>query len=280
MPTELQRPQPATRLAMGNCASSAEGGAVHAAERLPVSAHGTRQAGSPLAAAPTVRLAKRGAVGEAEQAAGEEDTLESLPKHVKTEAQAALITAAIADNILFRVRPCACARAVPPRPVLTHARARGVTWQDLQEPELQALLINALTPLTVAAGEVVIQQGARGGDTFYVVQAGGCEVLVDGARVATRGAGSAFGELALLYSCPRAATVRATEASQLWVLHQRWYRLVARSAAALRVAQKARAWRGCFDSRTATHVTRSASSDAHAARPLPRPVSRCPSCAR
>lgn len=102
------------------------------------------------------------------------------------------------------------------------------------------MVIGALTPLTVAAGEVVIQQGARGGDTFYVVQSGSCEVVVDGKAVAVRGCGSAFGELALLYSCPRAATVRATETTLLWVLHQRWYRLVARSAAQLRVAQKVR----------------------------------------
>lgn len=113
--------------------------------------------------------------------------------------------------------------------------------QDLEEPELQALLIDALQPLTVPAGAVIIQQGATNGDTFYVVQSGACDVLVNDVRVATRGPGTAFGELALLYACPRAATVRAAEATQLWVLHQRWYLLVTRSAAALRVAQKARA---------------------------------------
>ena len=98
-----------------------------------------------------------------------------------------------------------------------------------------------MEPLSVAAGTAVVTQGDRAGDTFYVIRAGACTVTVDGQQVARLEAGRAFGELALLYSCPRAATVAAAEATQLWVLHQRWYRLVARSAAQLRVQQKARA---------------------------------------
>ena len=98
-----------------------------------------------------------------------------------------------------------------------------------------------MAPLSVAAGTAVVTQGDRAGDTFYVIRSGACTVTVDGAQVARLEAGRAFGELALLYSCPRAATVAAAEATQLWVLHQRWYRLVARSAAQLRVQQKARA---------------------------------------
>ena len=97
-----------------------------------------------------------------------------------------------------------------------------------------------MAPLSVAAGAAVVTQGDRAGDTFYVIRSGACTVTVDGAQVARLEAGRAFGELALLYSCPRAATVAAAEATQLWVLHQRWYRLVARSAAQLRVQQKAR----------------------------------------
>ena len=90
------------------------------------------------------------------------------------------------------------------------------------------------------AGTAVVTQGERNGDTFYVIQSGAVDVAVNGAVVARFGAGRAFGELALLYSCPRAATVTAAEDTQLWVLNQRWYRLVARSAAELRIKQKAR----------------------------------------
>lgn len=111
---------------------------------------------------------------------------------------------------------------------------------DLQEPELLELLVAAMAPLAVPAGAPVVTQGDKNGDTFYVIAAGACEVAVNGVVVAQLPAGRAFGELALLYSCPRAATVRATAPTQLWVLHQRWFRLVARSANALREQHKAR----------------------------------------
>jgi hypothetical protein len=48
-------------------------------------------------------------------------------------------------------------------------------------------------------------------------------------RVGSYVAGDSFGELALLYSCPRAATVRATEECALWQLERRVYVNVKRS---------------------------------------------------
>jgi CRP-like cAMP-binding protein len=98
-----------------------------------------------------------------------------------------------------------------------------------------------MTPLSVPAGTAVVTQGDRGGDTFYVLRSGACDVLVDGKCVTQLAPGRAFGELALLYACPRAATVVSSEPAELWVLHQRWFRLVARSAEHLRLQQKVRA---------------------------------------
>ena len=45
-------------------------------------------------------------------------------------------------------------------------------------------------------------QGDRG-DMFYVIERGAFDVLVDGEVVSTLEAGANFGELALLYNCPR-----------------------------------------------------------------------------
>ena len=71
------------------------------------------------------------------------------------------------------------------------------------------------------AGDTIIQQGDEG-DNFYVVSSGVCKVFV-GSRdetglVMTCATGDSFGELALMYNVPRAATVMAETNLSLWAL--------------------------------------------------------------
>lgn len=54
----------------------------------------------------------------------------------------------------------------------------------------------------------VVEQG-QGGTTFFVLQTGSLEVSVNGQVMNTLSPGTAFGGLALLYNCPRTATVKA-----------------------------------------------------------------------
>jgi hypothetical protein len=60
----------------------------------------------------------------------------------------------------------------------------------------------------VAAHETVIKQGDEG-DNFYVVDEGVFEIFVKEKKVVEVGTGGSFGELALMYNTPRAATVKA-----------------------------------------------------------------------
>jgi CRP-like cAMP-binding protein len=62
---------------------------------------------------------------------------------------------------------------------------------------------------TYADRAEVIRQGAAG-DSFYVVEAGRAEILIDGYPVGTLTRGMSFGERALLRGATRAATVRAS----------------------------------------------------------------------
>jgi CRP-like cAMP-binding protein len=62
--------------------------------------------------------------------------------------------------------------------------------------------------VSVDAGAVLIEQGDVGQEA-YVICDGQAGVYVSGHRVATIGAGSAVGEMALLDKRPRSATVRA-----------------------------------------------------------------------
>lgn len=89
--------------------------------------------------------------------------------------------------------------------------------------EERRLLIYAMKADTVPAGTVIIQQGEVG-DYFYVVEDGNISFAVDGNHVGACARGASFGELALLYNCPRAATCIANTDCKLWKVEQRTFR--------------------------------------------------------
>lgn len=75
-------------------------------------------------------------------------------------------------------------------------------------------LSRGLVPVTVAAGAAVFRQGEVG-DRYYLIVSGEAEVLGDGRLIATLGPGEGFGEIALLRSSRRTATVLARSELQL-----------------------------------------------------------------
>ncbi len=61
-------------------------------------------------------------------------------------------------------------------------------------------------PVEKEPGETIIQQGEEG-DNFYVIDSGSVDVYVNNDYVLSIKEGGSFGELALIYGTPRAATV-------------------------------------------------------------------------
>jgi cAMP-dependent protein kinase regulator len=78
---------------------------------------------------------------------------------------------------------------------------------------------------SVAAGQSIITQGEQG-DNFYVVESGTFAVLVNGHKVTEVGQGGGFGELALLYGQPRAATVTAITDAVVWGVDRLTFRRI------------------------------------------------------
>ncbi|HVL61752.1 MAG TPA: MFS transporter [Microbacterium sp.] len=78
-------------------------------------------------------------------------------------------------------------------------------------------LARGLESLEVPAGRAVVTEGEIG-DRYYVIESGEADVLGDGRIVATLGPGEGFGEIALLRSTRRTATVVARSSLTLRAL--------------------------------------------------------------
>eukprot|EP00434_Breviolum_minutum_P026111 symbB.v1.2.023087.t1/scaffold2089.1/size89944/2 len=79
---------------------------------------------------------------------------------------------------------------------------------------------------TVPSGKEIIAQGDLAADYFYICQSGTFEIFVadkgdESKKQLVQTVTSSFGELALLYLVPRAATVVAKEASVVWVIDRK-----------------------------------------------------------
>ncbi|OWK02575.1 PRKAR2A, partial [Cervus elaphus hippelaphus] len=89
------------------------------------------------------------------------------------------------------------------------------------DPEQLSQVLDAMFERTVKVDEHVIDQGDDG-DNFYVIERGTYDILVTKGNQ-TRSVGQydnhgSFGELALMYNTPRAATIVATSEGSLWGL--------------------------------------------------------------
>jgi cAMP-dependent protein kinase regulator len=110
------------------------------------------------------------------------------------------------------------------------ALGKNFVFEQLSEKELDPL-VQAFESIDVPPEEVIIRQGDVG-DYFYIIgenaaaTGGECVFKVDDEEVGRAGQGDSFGELALLYSCPRAATVMASEETRLFRVDQKTFRFI------------------------------------------------------
>ena len=108
-------------------------------------------------------------------------------------------------------------------------------FNSLDEKELE-VVIGAMDERKAGPGEPIIRQG-EDGDNLYVVESGklACTKLFPGNEEETHlkyyVPGEAFGELALLYNAPRAASITASEDSLLWSLDRATFNHIVKDAA-------------------------------------------------
>ncbi|PAA93613.1 hypothetical protein BOX15_Mlig016081g2 [Macrostomum lignano] len=107
---------------------------------------------------------------------------------------------------------------------LSKAITKNVLFSHLDENE-RSDIFDAMFPLHRNADEVIIEQGAEG-DNFYILDQGEVDIFVNGDYISTVSEGGSFGELALIYGTPRAATVKAKTEVKLWGIDRDSYRRI------------------------------------------------------
>ena len=108
------------------------------------------------------------------------------------------------------------------------ALTSNFVFEDLAPVEIKAF-VQAFEKVDVSKGDTVIKQGDVG-DYFYIIAEGDVTFNVNGQPVGSANKGKSFGELALLYTSPRAATVVVTsEGTKLFRVDQKTFRYIMQS---------------------------------------------------
>jgi len=107
---------------------------------------------------------------------------------------------------------------------LERAIAKNVLFAHLDDSE-RSDIFDAMFAKEADEGEVIIQQGDEG-DNFYIIDQGNVDIYVNGNKVVNLSEGASFGELALIYGTPRAATVMAVTRVKLWGIDRDSYRRI------------------------------------------------------
>jgi len=109
----------------------------------------------------------------------------------------------------------------------------NILFKALDEEQLKTV-IDAVERKEFSSGANIIEQGDRTADWFYILCVGSCQAFVNGTSVKEYSVGGSFGELALLYNAPRAATVSAMADSTCWALDRATFRSIVVESNALR----------------------------------------------
>lgn len=100
-------------------------------------------------------------------------------------------------------------------------------FKNLEDKEMN-IVVDAMKEIKFKDGETIIKQGDQGNE-LYVLESGECEwfKVFSGDEIEKKlrdyVPGEAFGELALLYNAPRAATIRASDECTLFALDRQTF---------------------------------------------------------
>jgi len=119
---------------------------------------------------------------------------------------------------------------------LSSTLRKSFMFSNLEDKDMEVVIM-AMKEVDFEKDKKVIEEG-ESGDYLFVIETGSldCTKSIDGEEKVVRSVnpGDVFGELALLYNCPRAATVIAKEACICWQLDRDTFSNIVKDAATRR----------------------------------------------
>ncbi|KAI6216055.1 hypothetical protein M3Y94_00458300 [Aphelenchoides besseyi] len=160
------------------------------------------------------------------EAAEDDDTLDEPPRIPQKGRRRLGVSAEVPDeNEAANYQKVVIPKDDETQKALRNAMCKNVLFAHLDNDEQKAIF-DAMFPVEKKAGETIIEQG-EDGDNFYVIDSGAVDVFVNGQYCLTINEGGSFGELALIYGTPRAATVVAkSDVVKLWAIDRLTYRAI------------------------------------------------------
>lgn len=134
-------------------------------------------------------------------------------------------------NIDDGFKPANIPKGEKQKELIRKALKENFVFNSLSADELNQI-VNAMQSHSVRPQTNIIQQG-EDGDFFYIIEKGLFSIIVDGTQLdKTLEMGQSFGELALMYDAPRAATIQANTAADLFKLDRKTFRYILAKASA------------------------------------------------
>ena len=146
--------------------------------------------------------------------------LQDAPKDFKVRRRASVSAETSAATITVQAPAKVVLKSDEARERIRVAIQASILFQGLEEEQEEAIL-DAMFEKQVCEGDIVIKEGDEG-DNFY--ETGVFEATKGERSLFTYEGKGSFGELALMYNCPRAATVCAKSAGVLWGVDRMTFR--------------------------------------------------------
>jgi len=149
------------------------------------------------------------------------------PEHVGRRRRSAVSAESVSPDELKNKEKKIVEKTDQDRDSIRQRLRKNFLFSSLDE-EAANDIINAIVEMKFTAGDVVVQQGDDG-DFFYIIEEGSTHIFVKKEGVETKvmecGGGDSFGELALMYNAPRAATVKAVTDLRTWAVDRQTFKL-------------------------------------------------------